>query len=724
MRSILPATVAALAVLLGAPRAGAQDEAPPLPSHPIPYSQLKPKAAKPKPKPATASPAASTTPAAIAPSGPAALPPTPPQAPAAAPPQAEAGARLAPGQPLPVGELDGFVDGYVRAAMAQAHIAGVTVSVVQNGQVVMKRGYGFASLSPARRVDPDRTLFRIGSISKTFTWLEVLKQAEAGRLRLDQPVNAYLPEPLRVKDQGFDRPVRILDLMDHAPGFEDRSLGHLFEDRFERVRPLDLYLRQERPKRVRPPGQLSSYSNYGAALAGEAAANVARKPYEQLVEDDILGPAGMAHTTFREPHAAKAGLPAPMPAGLAADVSQGFRWTGGGLKARPYEFIEQVAPAGAASSTAGDMARYMLLLLGDGALDGATIYGPATAHAIRAPIQATASGVNGWAHGFVVYSLPGGQTGYGHDGGTLSFFSNMVVVPSLNLGVFVSTNTEGGAQLASRLAPAIVRHFYAPPETAPRAGSPELAGEAATFTGHYVSTRRAYSGLEGLVMRLGPGGVDVRVTPDGRLLLSSFGQSTAWVPDGAPSGGRFVSLDGERRLDVRMKDGRAVAIVPDANAAAYEREPGWKSPGTLALMAALTGLAALLTLIGLAFRNRRDLRENLTQSRASIVQNIQAGLWLLAMVLFGAFFSHAAGDLAWLMYGWPNPSLILGSACALVAAVLTLVTIAALPAVWSGGRRVDSWSYGRKAAFTLTVIVYAAFSILLATWGALSPWSG
>src|SRR6185437_16777465 len=151
----------------------------------------------------------------------------------------------------------------------------------------------------------------------------------------------------------------------------------------------DVYLRQERPRRVHAPGAISSYSNYGAALAGEAAAYTAGKPYERLVEDEILNPLGMAHTTFREPHPAKAGLPAPMAAALAANVSDGYRWTPVGYQRRDYEFIGQIAPAGAASSTAGDMARYMLMQLGGGQYAGAQIYGPVTAQAFRTPLRKT-----------------------------------------------------------------------------------------------------------------------------------------------------------------------------------------------------------------------------------------------------------------------------------------------------------------------------------------------
>ncbi|WP_297694096.1 serine hydrolase domain-containing protein [Phenylobacterium sp.] len=710
------------AVLLGlafaiglAPSVGAQDE--PSAASAAPPAERTP--ARPEASPQPATPTAATAPQAAPKPAPAAAGPvtSAPTAPV------QPGARLSAGQPIPPAELAAFADGFVRAAMARDHIAGVTVSVVQDGQLVFKRGYGYADLERGRPVDPDRSLFRIGSISKTFTWIALMKAVETGRMRLDQPVNLYLPQSLRIPDQGFDQPIRLANLMDHSPGFEDRALGHLFEDRFDFVRPLATYLRQDRPKRVRPPGAVSSYSNYGAALAGEAVSFVAGKPYETLIEDEILGPAKLGHTTFREPHPLKPGLPSPMPAGLAADVANPYRWTGSGFERRGYEYIEQIAPAGAASSTAADMGRYMLLLLGNGSLEGATIYGPAAAQAFRTPLRVTPPGINGWAHGFAIYALPGGYRGYGHDGGTLSFFSNMVVAPDLKLGLFISTNTDGGGRLAGSFAPAVIRQFYAPPPPPPRPGSAALAQQAQAFAGYYLSTRRAYSGLEGFVTGA-RAGLNVSVSPDGRLLLADAGGASAWVPEGPSEAGRFIASQDDSRIAFVMREGRATALLPSSGSVLFERTSPWNSPSRLLLVAALAAAAALATLAGLVLRNRREVRESAIQARASLVQNIQAGLWLAAFLLFGLWIGKALSDLAWVMYSWPGALLILASTCALVAAALTLPTLIALPAIWSGGRRVDSWSYLRKAFFTVTVAINLVFSVMLGLHGALSPWSG
>ncbi|MBX3483834.1 MAG: beta-lactamase family protein [Phenylobacterium sp.] len=689
-----------------APAATAQEAA--LPKAPLPYAQVRPKAAPARPASATA-PAATPARAAVAGAAPT----------VANLPRLANGARLATGQPLNPAELEAFVDGWMADAMAREHVAGASVSVVQNGQVILKKGYGFANLSPRKPVDPDRSLFRIGSISKTFTWILLMREVEAGRVRLDAPVNLYLPDKVRLP--GKSSRVTVANLMDHTVGFEDRALGQLFESDPRRIRPLDLYLRQERPDRVREPGRISSYSNYGAALAGAAAVYGSGKSFERKAEEAIFVPLGMRHTTFREPRDERRGLPAAMPEPLRADIAQGYGWRNAGFMPDKYEYIGQVAPAGAASSTAGDMSRYMLMLLGDGSWNGVTVFGPKAAQAFRSPMRRMPTGVNGWAHGFMTMDLPGDHKGYGHLGATIAFMSNMTLVPDLGLGVFVATNTETGRAVAGPLPEAIVRHFYAPPATFPRAGTRELADAADTFGGGYLTTRRAHGGLEGFVDLL-TGGAEVRVTNGGRLLITRNGESKAFVPDGPVGEGRFIAAQDEERVAFHVRDGRATSFQPWSNTETLIRAPLTERPTTLAAMALLTALAAVATLIGLALRNRRELRQNQIQSRAALVQNIQAGLWLAALVLFLAFAANAS-DLQAIMYGWPGPLVITASASALVAAALTLVTIAALPAVWQGGRRVDSWTAARKVFFTLTVLIYTAFSVLLAMNGALEPWS-
>ena len=645
------------------------------------------------------------------------------QAQAAAQPPAAAPAptaRLAPGTPIPPAELEALVDGAVRQAMADDHVPGVAVSVVQSGQPVLKKGYGFAAMAPARPVDPDATLFRVGSISKLFTWMTVMKEVEHGRMRLDGSVNLYLPEPLQVRDQGYARPVELRDLMTHSAGFEDKALGRLFERDPGAVRPLAKYLRQEKPRRVRPAGTLPEYSNYGAALAGAAAAQVTGKPYEDLVEAEIIRPLGLAHTSFREPYPADAGLPAPLSPGLAAQMAQGLRWTGAGYEPQPFEYTSQLAPAGSASSTAGDMARFMQLILAGGALDGIAVYGPQTAQAFRTVTLRSGPGIDGWASGFMQRRLPGGFDGFGHEGGTLNFRANLVTVPALNLGIFIAGDSAGAQALVEHLPSLIVTRFYAAAAAAPTSGAPELAAGRRAYAGTYIPENRRYGGLEQFVSLLS-GEVHVGVSRDGRLVVMDREAGDAFAPGDGPA--TFREIGTGRTAGFQMADGAAQRWLPPSGIETYVRAGPLYERRTLEAVLALVLACAAATVIGLVTRDRRDFRETSVQARASGLQTSTSVLWFAATAAFAAWGLRALRDPSVAFWEWPGGWVLLASSCALVAALCSLLQVLMLPAVWRGGRRVDSWTAGRKLRFSLTALVFLGFSVLLAVWGALEPWS-
>jgi len=642
--------------------------------------------------------------------------PTAPSPTAAAPP---VGSTASPTQsaPIPAAQLETFVDGVMAEAMARDHVAGVSVAVVQNGQVLLCKGYGFAG--PHRAVDPQRTLFRLGEITSSFTWIALMKDAEAGHIRLDAAANLFLPEVLHIPDQGFHNPVLVRDLISQSAGFEDRSLGQLFEDQPASVRSLNDYLREERPRRVREPGVLPSYSNYGVALSGAALAYIDNHPYQDLIEGEILRPLGLAHTSVREPYPARGDLPAPMSQALAADLSAGYRWRGGEFQPQGFEFTTQLAPAMAASSTAGDMARYMSLILAGGQLDGVTLYGPATAKGFRTTSLTGAPGVNGWDDGLQEFTLPGGYHGQGAQGDTLAFHASLVTIPALNLGIFVAANTDTGAPLADGLPGQIVGRFYAAPPLEPRAGSPALSDNADGYSDAYLSTRRPYDGLGKFVFLLADQ-MQVRVTADGRLLTLGGGQTETWTAGDGP--GRLQAVDGPQTSAFDMVDGDARRWLAPSGAEAFDRLGlMWRIP-LLTALAALTALVSLATIFGQLTRDRREYRQTAAQSRASLLQTTVAVLWLIVFAAFAVWWGQAR-DPTRLMYHWPGPGLLVASSCAFVAATLTVLTVLISPWAWRGGRRLDSWSAWRKLGFTFTTLVFAGFAVVLGLWGALEPWS-
>jgi len=626
-------------------------------------------------------------------------------------------ARLAPTDPLPAAELETFIDGVTREAMARDHIAGVAVSVVQNGQVVLQKGYGVAGLSPWRAVDPQKTLFRLGPVSRIFTWILVMGQVEAGHMRLDGPVNLYLPERLRLPDEGFSHPIRVMDLITQTDGLEVRDLGQAFERDPARLRSITQYLAQEHPRRVRDPGAAVVESDYGAALAGAAVAEVAGKPFEALAEERILTPMGLTHTSFGEPYPAREGLPPPLEPGLAADLTDTYDWTAAGLAPAPFAFISQRAPSGSASTTAADMARFMQLLLAGGALDGHRIYGSTTAQMLAARDPSPAAT---WRHGLREIPLPGGILGVGQAGEALTSAASLTLAPSLNLGVFIAANTDTGGRLTRDLTGEIVRRFYAPPPGPPPSGSGLLAARD-DIEGVYLNDRRAFGRLEGFVDHLLKT-AQISVADDQHLVVRDAGGPETYVQVGDVASGQLRQSEGPGVLTLLPTDGQAQRMIPPSGDTVFERTGPLDQVRTLAAFSLVIALVSFGALADVPATARPSFRESSTQGRARWLQVTQALLWLIALVLFGVWWL-GAGDSVTRMYGWPGLPLIIASSCALVATALAAPILLFTPFVWRGGRRVESWSGGRKLAFTLTSLIFMAYGALLAYWGALAPWS-
>lgn len=628
------------------------------------------------------------------------------------------GPRLAHDEPIPAGELEAFLDGMIQQTMLLNHIAGVTVAVVQNDAIVLKKGYGFADLGTGRRVDPDTTMFRIGSITKTFTWIAVLKEVEAGRLSLDDPINEHLPPEDRVPEQGFAQPILIRHLMTHSPGFEDRALGSLFVRTAADIRPLARFLAEERVDRVREPGKLSSYSNYGAALAGAVLENVDGRPWQDIVEARILGPLALGHTTGREPYTPRDDLPAPLSDALAGDISTGYRWAGVDYAPQSFVFITQVAPAGAMSASAADMARYMRMLLNDGVLDGVRIFSPSTAAALRAPMTHLPLEVGNWAAGFFDYATPGGLHTYGHSGGALQFFSNMMIFPELDLGIFVSTNTTGGNVLSGTVPARVVSHFYLPRPTAPPEGSASLRAVASNYAGTYLATRRSYSRLEGFLMRAATL-VTVSVNPQGFLVAAADGPPRRYLPTDTP--GLFRSVDNPSAILFEPAEGRAQRIV--GVAVSLERVGFLGQPRLLAALAGLTLAISLIVLITLIAR-RGYKPPNSANQQLSCHARVAASLcWLVAFTALGVLAFRARANQDIVVYSWPTTSILVFSTGALVASLLSAGSLALLPAVWRGSPGPRQWSVWRKLRFTFSLLVFVSLTVVLGYWGALQPWN-
>ena len=202
-----------------------------------------------------------------------------------------------PKGPTDPAELEAFLDELFAKQMEEYHIAGAAVSVVKDGKLFFAKGYGYADLEKRIPVDPEQTIFRIGSVTKLFTWTAVMQLVEQGKLDLDADINTYLD--FRIPNT-YPQPITLKHLMTHTAGFEDLHFETLALDAND-LMPWREWMASHIPARVRPPGDRAAYSNYGAALAGYIVARVSGQPYDQYIQEHILDPLGMAHTTAHWP---------------------------------------------------------------------------------------------------------------------------------------------------------------------------------------------------------------------------------------------------------------------------------------------------------------------------------------------------------------------------------------------------------------------------------------
>lgn len=327
--------------------------------------------------------------------------------------------------PLEDQELETFMDRVIQQQMEEYNIPNLTVSVVQGDQLLFAKGFGYADHEAKTPVDPAKTLFRIGSTSKLFTWTAVMQLVKQGKLDLDTDVNEYLDFqiPNHLERRGIREtvaPITIRHLMSHTPGFED-YMTKVFNLEEGKALPLSQYIRESRPVRVFAPGEVTAYSNYGTTLAGYIVELVSGMPYAQYVEENIYRPLGMTNSTFRQ----------PVPENLAEQLSKPYRYVNGQFVEAKFEYVSE--PAGSMSSSAADMARFMMAYLQGGQLKGESILQEETVERMFAEQFTLHPSLDGTAHGFIKATYNDLDV-FQHPGGTMLYDTGLYLIPDQSLG--------------------------------------------------------------------------------------------------------------------------------------------------------------------------------------------------------------------------------------------------------------------------------------------------
>lgn len=526
-------------------------------------------------------------------------------------------------------DLTAWLDGFMPYAMRQGDIAGAVVTVVKDGQVIAAKGYGYADVAKRRPVDPARTLFRPGSVSKLITWTAVMQQVEAGKIDLDQDVNAYLDfriPPYRGK------PVTMRQIMTHSAGFAD-TVKNTFSYDAKTTPDLVTYMHMGVPRRIYAPGTTPAYSNWATTLAGYIVERVSGMPYDDYVEQRIFRPLDMQYSTFRQ----------PLPGRLARHMSTGYDLGSG--PAIGFEFIG-TPPAGSLSASGVDMAKFMIAHLqqGKGLLKPKTAAMMHDSPLDRVDPMSLVPPLNRMELGFFETNINGREV-IGHLGDLKNFHTALHLFLKEGVGLYVSFNSQGrdgGARVVrNQLFKGFADRYFPGTAADARVDAATSAEHARMMTGHWQVSRRFEGNFADIVNLVGQ--VKISVNDSGGLVVSALKQ-----PSGKPllwdEIAPFVwrERNGHDRLAAKLVDGKVVRWSYDGLSPfmVFDRVPasrsaGWLVPASLASIAIL--LLTVLHWPASWYLRRRYAAPHQTVAGALRVYRLTRTMALLTLVAIGSW---------------------------------------------------------------------------------------
>jgi CubicO group peptidase (beta-lactamase class C family) len=610
--------------------------------------------------------------------------------------------------PLTKADVDVWLDGYLPNSLRTADIPGAVVTVVKDGQILTARGFGYADSEKRTPVDPERTLFRPGSVSKLVTWTAAMQLVEQGKLDLDKDINTYLDFKIPEYD---GKPVTLRQLMTHTGGFEEAVKDIIYSDPAHIV-PLGEYLKRWTPTRVYEPGTTPAYSNWATALTGYVIERVSGESFDDYCDKHIFAPLGMTNSSMRQ----------PLPAALAGQMASGYK---PGQEAGKFEIVGP-APAGSLSATGTDMAKFMLAHLDN----GKGLLSPeiaATMH--NSPLDkvnpvSLLPPLNRMELGFFETNINGREV-IGHLGDTEFFHTSLHLLTKEGVGIYFSFNSGGREGSVQALRWSLFEDFadrYFPASTAADAplDAKTTAEHVALMVGNWQVSRTSWSSPLNVLQLISQ--TKIAVSPKGGLLIPELlgpnHQVREWV-EIAP----FVWREkgGHDLLAAKVENGKVVrwSFGLLAPFMVFDRVPAHRSSSWIIPAACVSLGILLLTVLfwPIAWFVRRKYRATFplagtalraykwTRWTSLAVVLVIVGWAAMITALFGSLdnLSGTFDTMMWLLQ--------IAGLIAFIGAVATAGWNAWL--TWRDGRRWLAKTWNTLVAVSAVVMLYVAFTFKL-----------
>ena len=339
---------------------------------------------------------------------------------------------------IPLDEVGSRIEAW--AEENSAAYPSFAVAVVNGDELVYSGAFGYTDIDGGIEATPDDSVYEWGSCSKTMIWVSVMQLWEQGKIDLNEDIRNYLPEGF-FHNLSYDDPITMTNLMNHDAGWGEATWAMQSLDENE-IMDLGESLQYSEPVQMYRPGEVSSYSNYGAAVAGYVVECITGQPYWEYIHENIFEPLGMEHTSIKPAHDDCEWVYERRQNNYTYALS-GNVWVSQGKQLcyiMPY-------PAGAACGSIEDMALYCSALVSP---ENPLFESEATRDELFSATMAYELGdemFTAGCHGFWTSSYEYADT-LGHNGGTNGGSANLEFDRESGIGVVTLMNGSGAPHLA------------------------------------------------------------------------------------------------------------------------------------------------------------------------------------------------------------------------------------------------------------------------------------
>jgi CubicO group peptidase (beta-lactamase class C family)/D-alanyl-D-alanine dipeptidase len=327
------------------------------------------------------------------------------------------------------------LENLIQRTMETEELPAFSIALVDDQKIVWARGFGFAD--PDRKIPAtEKTVYRVGSVSKLFTDIGVMQMVERGRIDLDAPIQKYLPG-FHVNNPFDAVPMTLRQLMSHRSGLlREPAVGHYFDPTEPTLAATVASLNGT--ELVYAPESRTKYSNAGIAIVGHVLERVAGQPFAPYLKQSVLEPLGLDTSAFQ-----------PLPA-IQEQLARAFIWTYDGQIFQAPRFELGMSPAGSMYSTVTDLGSFMSALFAGGRGARGQVLRPETLRSMWKPQYAQPGEERGYGLGFVLANFEGRRS-VGHNGAIYGFATGLEALPDQKLGVVSVATMDSVNPVVSRV---------------------------------------------------------------------------------------------------------------------------------------------------------------------------------------------------------------------------------------------------------------------------------